>query len=156
VAQIDLEAETLWLDPGGSKNGDGRIVYVTPEIKAARAEQLPRVRAVEKRIGKIVPHVFPSPRDVVKGAQRKTIRQAWRGACQSAGCPHMRRHDLRRTAVGNMLNLGLSERLVMEIVGHRTRSMLDRYHIIAPADPRDAARRMAQTKPRTGSGTARS
>ena len=45
-----------------------------------------------------------------------------------------------------MLNLGLSERVAMSITGHRTQSMLDRYHIVAPADLQDAAKRMAQTR----------
>ena len=31
--QVDLEAETLRLDPGTTKNRDGRVVYLTPEVK---------------------------------------------------------------------------------------------------------------------------
>ena len=41
----------------------------------------------------------------------------------------------------------------MSITGHRTRSMLDRYHIVAPADLQDAAKRMAQTRLATNPGT---
>jgi integrase len=31
---VDLEAGTLRLDPGETKNGEGRVVYLTPELKA--------------------------------------------------------------------------------------------------------------------------
>ncbi len=37
-SHVDLEAGTLRLPPGGSKNGDGRLVYLTPELKAGLAD----------------------------------------------------------------------------------------------------------------------
>jgi integrase len=39
-SQVDLEARTLRLEPGSTKNGDGRIVYLTPELKVGLADQL--------------------------------------------------------------------------------------------------------------------
>ena len=44
--QLDLEAGTLRLDPGTTKNDEGRLVYLTPEIKALLASQLERVEAL--------------------------------------------------------------------------------------------------------------
>ena len=32
--QLDLEAGTLRLDPGSTKNDEGRVIYLTPEVKA--------------------------------------------------------------------------------------------------------------------------
>jgi integrase len=44
--QIDWETGTIRLDPGTTKNDDGRIVYLTPELKSLLAAQLERVKAL--------------------------------------------------------------------------------------------------------------
>jgi len=105
---VDLEAGSIRLDPGMTKNDEGRIAYLTPELKAALTEQLERVKALEHRLGRIVPWVFPHRGKGKRAGQpRRDFRKAWAGACNKAGVPGRYRHDFRRTAVRNMERLGV-------------------------------------------------
>jgi integrase len=144
-ANVNLDAGTLRLAPGTTKNGDGRLVYLTPELKRDLAGQITRVRALEQEMSRVIPYLFPVPRGPRKGRQRRDIQRAWGVACQRAGLLGMLRHDLRRSAVRNMVQAGISERVAMTITGHRTRLVFDRYHIVSPGDLRDAVRKMSYT-----------
>jgi integrase len=143
--QLDLETGTLRLEPGTTKNDDGRVVYLTPELKASIVAQLERVRSLERETGQIIPYLFPHLGGPHRGKRIQDFKKAWKTACLKAGCPGMLRHDFRRTAVRNMVNLGVPERVAMKVSGHRSRTVFDRYHIVSPGDLQEVARKLAGT-----------
>jgi integrase len=138
-AQIDLQEGTLRLVAGSTKNRDGRLVYLTPELEAGITGQLACVEALEHERGEAIPWPFPHLVGRHQVERIKSFRKRWTRACRQAGCAGALRHDLRRTALRNMVHLGIPEGVVMRLVGHRTRSMLDRYNIVSPAGLREAA-----------------
>jgi integrase len=69
------------------------------------------------------------------------IHQWWK-ARVAAGCPGRIPHDFRRTAVRNLVRAGVPERAAMQLTGHKTRAIFERYNITSPADLRAAAQRL--------------
>jgi len=56
LRHVDLAAGTLCLEPDMTKNGEGRLVYLTPELKVLLAEQIARVKALERKLGRVIPY----------------------------------------------------------------------------------------------------
>jgi integrase len=145
---LDLEQGTLTLDPGMTKNDDGRKVYLTPDLKAALSEQLGRVDALQRCLGqaggvaRIIPYLFPHLTGKRAGTPRRAFYKAWRTACKAAGVPGMLTHDFRRTAVRNMERTTVARSVAMKITGHRTEAVYRRYAIVSDRDLQEAARKL--------------
>ena len=145
LSQLDLETGTLRLEPGTTKNDDARDVYLTPELQRLLAEQVVRVKQLARRLNRIVPYLFPHLTGRYAGEQLQDFRKSWETASRRAGQVGLLQHDMRRSAVRNLVNAGVAERVAMTMTGHKTRSVFDRYHIVSPADLKEAARKLTGT-----------
>lgn len=150
---VDFEAGEVRIDAGATKNGDGRVFPMTSELRATL-----EARRAARRNAALSPWVFTrkngsrigskKPAGTVIGKNRKAsgkrgaFRKWWNRACVEAGVPGRLFHDLRRTAVRNLVRAGVPERVAMALSGHRTRSVFERYNIVSPGDLRAAAGRL--------------
>jgi integrase len=145
--QLDLTAGTLTLDPGTTKNGEGRVVALTADLHLLLTEQVERVKALERKAERIVPALFPHLKGRFAGKPRDDFRRAWASACKAAGVPGMLRHDLRRTAVRNMERAAVPRSVAMKLTGHKTENVYRRYAIVSPSDLQAAALKLASYNP---------
>jgi integrase len=143
--QLNLDEGWARLDPGTTKNGEGRVVYFSPELLAVLRNQRAATREIERAKGIVTPYVFHR-----KGRRILRFLASWQTACRAAGLPGRLFHDLRRTAIRNMVKAGVPERVAMMISGHRTRSVFERYAIVNEGDLREAAGRIGNAHARNG------
>ena len=134
----------------------GRVPYAEhPELAALLARRRAETDAWQRERGEVVPWVFWYPRSkgiIRKGGTRKAapirvyVRQ-WRDACDAAGLRGRTVHGLRRSFAVQAKRRGVEDKIVMEIGGWKTRSVLDRYRIIDTTDLREGMRKLARRAP---------
>lgn len=124
--QVDFKAGTVHLDPGTTKNAEGRTFPFSalPPLEELLRHQREHTRAIERKQGRVVPHVFHRQGDPIK-----SIRGAWTGATERAGLDGALFHDLRRTAVRNLERAGVPRSVATKLTGHKTESVYRRYAI---------------------------
>jgi integrase len=136
--RVDLDAGTVRLDAGTTKNGEARVFPFTAELKALLVAQRAACDAIARERGIIVRHVFPWE----DGERIRDFRGSWATACTAAAVPGRILHDCRRTAIRNLERAGVPRSVAMKMVGHKTESVYRRYAIVAESDLHDAARRL--------------
>ena len=129
VGQVDLAGRVIRLNPGETKNDEGRIAPMTSEIH------------------KLLKHCVKGkgPDDFVFTRAGKPVLYfagTWDAVTAAAGLPGILVHDLRRSAVRNMVRRGVPEKVAMAISGHKTREVFDRYNIVSETDILDAGRKL--------------
>ncbi len=127
---VDVAGKVIRLRPEVSKNKDGRLLPIKGELLDIIE------RAKQNRL-LTCPNVFHNA-----GQPIGSFRKAWKSACKAAGLGQLIVHDLRRSAVRNMVRAGIPERVAMSLSGHKTRAVFDRYNIVSEADLAKAAERL--------------
>ena len=117
-------------------------VYLAGELKALLAAQVDRVKALEKKLERIIPFLFPHLDGKHEGTRIRDFRKAWATACKKAGVPGRLRHDFRRTAVRNMERRGVPRSVATKLTGHKTENVYRRYAIVSDSDLKAAALRL--------------
>ena len=155
---VDFRIGEVRLDPGTTKNNEGRVFPFTADLREQR-RQADRLR--EK--GLIARYVFFHFIETKNGPLGKKsgeritpsgFDKAWRRAREKAVLPDRIPHDFRRTAVRNLEQAGVPRSVAMKLTGHKTESVYRRYAIVSAGDLRSAARQLdAYTSADTGGMT---
>jgi integrase len=123
---------SIRLAPENSKNKTGWTLPLTGElIEVIRHAWLNRKDDC--------PYIFHDD-----GVPIGDFRKAWRKACKAVGLEAVMVHDLRRSCARNLVRSGVPERIAMNFTGHKTRSMFDRYNIVADSDLKSAMNRVSE------------
>jgi integrase len=112
-SQIDLKKALVRLEGEQTKTSEARIIPL-PDILVS---VLKNVKLKEGL-------VFDS----------QGLRDEWSKAVKAAEMPNLLIHDLRRSAIRNLIAAGVAEKVAMSISGHKTRAVFDRYHIVSTDD----------------------
>ena len=126
----------LRLEPGTTKNNRGRLIPLVKEVTEALWQWKQRMLLL-----------YPSCPWVCHYRGNRLLAvptKSWRKACERVGLKGKLFHDLRRTAIRNMVRAGVSERVAMELSGHQTRSVFDRYNIVHASDLVDAMEKLGR------------
>jgi len=130
-----LDADGLRLPPELSKNKKGRLLPLSGELAAL-------IKRAKGRRRLDCPFIFHH-----NGKPIGDFRKAWHTACVAVGLGSFVKdqkgkkkysgiivHDLRRSCVRNLVQAGVPEKTAMQLTGHKTRSVFDRYNIVSDAD----------------------
>jgi integrase len=127
----DRETGVLRLPGRDSKTGQLRRIVLDGPLQDLIARRLEARREHPE-----CPYIFHRG-----GRPIREFRKSWRTACRRAGVAGLRFHDLRRTAIRNMVRAGVSQKVAMAISGHQTDHVFRRYDITSDDDLRQAMER---------------
>lgn len=118
----DVFAGEIRLRIAHSKNKKPRVLPLRGEL----AEIIERAREQHRPDCRFVFHL--------DGQALGSFRKSWATACKKAQFSGLLVHDLRRSAVRNLVRAGVSQTVAMKITGHRTAEVFRRYDITSADD----------------------
>lgn len=120
-SQVDLHAALIRLEVEQTKTSEARVVPLPDVLVQA-------LKKVKKKEGLVFSDT--------------NLREEWTTATKAAEMPGLLVHDLRRSAIRNLIGAGVPEKVAMSISGHKTRAVFDRYHIVDVSDVVSAMSRL--------------
>jgi integrase len=148
-SQVDLDGGTIRLEEEQTKGDEARTLPLPPSLIMMLID-------VEPKSGRVF--------------DGTNLRKEWTKACAAAGLgtltpvegrPYdpiysgLTLHDFRRSAVRNLIDAGVPERVAMSISGHKTRSVFDRYHIVSTENVLDAMQKVVTASLRSAESVTR-
>jgi integrase len=132
--KVDLHKRVIKLEAADTKDKEARMIPICDELLQVLSN-IPRpIRDFHEK------HVF-----TYKGKPVRDIRTGLEDACEKAGILYGRFvkdgfvfHDLRHTFNTYMRKAGIAESVIMDITGHSTREMFDRYNTVDADDAKIA------------------
>ena len=134
VSQVNLARRTIRLAAVSTKNKTPRTIKMTQEVLELISQ------CVNGKTGQ--DYVFTRGTEPIED-----FRGAWWALCETAGLGKfvakkwtgLLFHDLRRSAVRNLVASGVNEKTAMTVSGHKSRSVFDRYQIVSEKDLEEVA-----------------
>ncbi|MBW1954627.1 MAG: site-specific integrase [Deltaproteobacteria bacterium] len=134
--RVDLQKRVIRLEAKHTKDREARNVPICDELYRVLREMPNRIQQAGGSN-----RVFQYKGQGIKGDIRDSLKQA----CKKAGISYGRFtkggfifHDLRHTFCTNLRKAGVPESVIMEITGHSTREMFDRYNRVDDEDTKKA------------------
>jgi integrase len=136
--QVDLMGRTLTVGRAKTSNGTGRVIPINDELASIFAAHF---AWFEHRFGQPKPehYLFPWGKHLPSDPTRHVtdVSYGWDELRKDAGVS-CRLHDLRHTFATRLAENGVPESTMLALMGHMSRSMLERYSHIRMAAKRDA------------------
>lgn len=132
-SNVDRSSAVIRLDPAQNKGRTVRVLALQGEL-AALIERRWQARKVGRLLARHVFHRDDRP--------LLNFYDAWLKAGREAGLGRRWFHSLRRSAARNMSLQGLPEKVILSIMGHKTRVMFDLYNIVTESDQRAYVKRL--------------
>lgn len=166
VRQCNFTAAEIRLDSGSTKNGEGRVVYMTDTVhdllKPLCEDKKPNDSVFTRRDGSVIKDLrgswwnlcidasVPGPDGLPSRFECRKCGELMAAHVNKCKCGGKRRyrglfvHDMRRSAARNLRRAGVSEGVIMQTGGWKTRAMFDRYNITDNRDQREAMAALEQ------------